>query len=61
MATERTAMTPFGTVVHVTENKDRMTPWGFVVNVDDLAAAGGARPQGPFGHVFHGPFAGPIG
>lgn len=26
-----------------------------------LPVVGGARPQGPFGHPFHGPFAGPIG
>ena len=36
IVTERTAMTPFGVVVHVDENKDSMTPFGFVVNVDDF-------------------------
>lgn len=28
--------------------------------VGKVAAVGGARPQGPLGHPFHGPFAGPV-
>jgi len=32
MATERTAMTPFGEVIRFTENKDAMTPQGQVVS-----------------------------
>jgi hypothetical protein len=32
-----------------------------VLIASSAAPPAGARPQGPFGHPFHGPFAGPIG
>ncbi len=31
------------------------------IDVDYTPAGGAANPKGPFGHPFHGPFAGPIG
>lgn len=32
-----------------------------IILINPTVVVGGARPQGPFGHPFHGPFAGPIG
>ena len=39
MATERTAMTPDGSVIFLDENKDAMLPSGEMISIEDFAAA----------------------
>lgn len=43
------------------EHNSQSSPATFIIDsTPEAAVPGGARPQGPFGHPFHGPFAGPI-
>ena len=52
---------PEGGFYNDTEQGDEiLLPEGGFINEQEAAAPPAGRPQGPLGHVFTGPFSGPI-